>query len=64
MRADLQTAYESAVEKFGREVADRAAAASIEVFDTNALAGVSTEECEAEQLAAFEAALQATVHTN
>jgi len=58
MSANLQSAYEAAVEKFGKEAADRAASASIEVFNTNALAGASNEECEAEQLAAFEAALQ------
>jgi hypothetical protein len=59
MSANLQFAYESAVEKFGKEAADQAAAASIEVFNTNALAGASNAECEAEQLAAFDAALHA-----
>lgn len=54
----LQAAYEAAVEEFGQEAADLAAAASVEAFNANALAGAAPEECEAEQLAAFEAALQ------
>ena len=57
MSANLQAAYDAAVEKFGAGAADQAAAASIEVFNTNALAGGSPDECEAEQLAAFGDAL-------
>ncbi len=54
----LQAAYESAVEEFGEEIAKQAADISIEAFNTNAQAGFSDEECEAEQLAAFAQALQ------
>jgi hypothetical protein len=58
MEAKLQAAYEAAVLKFGREAADRAAEESAATYNTNALAGFSPDECAAEQLAAFEAALE------
>ncbi len=54
----LKAAYESAVEEFGEEIAEQAAELSIEAFNTNAQAGFSDEECEAEQLAAFAQALR------
>lgn len=53
----LQAAYEAAVEAYGEEIALQAAAAGVEAFNSNALAGSDQAECEAEQIAAFESAL-------
>ena len=53
----LQAAYIAAAEYFGEEAADKAAAEGVEAFNVNALAGASLEDCEAEQMAAFKAAL-------
>jgi hypothetical protein len=55
---NLQQEYEIAVEKFGQEAADKAAEIGVAAYNTNAVAGLSQEECEAEQLAAFKAELE------
>lgn len=52
--------YESAVSEYGQEAADRAAQESIEAFNAAAIAGMTEEQCEAEQAAAFSAALTGT----
>jgi hypothetical protein len=54
---NAQDLYEQAVDQYGQERADRAAAISIEYYNDNALAGFSLELCEAEQSAAFKEAL-------
>lgn len=54
---DLNALYAAAVDSHGQQAADAAAAASIDVFNTNAMAGASQEACESEQAAAFIAAL-------
>lgn len=53
MSEKLNLAYEEAVKIYGQEKASEGAAESIEVFNTNALAGFDREYCESEQLAAF-----------
>ena len=55
---DLNEIYEAAVEQYGPEAAERAAEASIAAWNVNALAGFSPEVCAAEQIAAFQAALE------
>jgi hypothetical protein len=59
MTTNLQAAFDAAVAEFGQDLADKAAEQSVEAFNTTALAGASAEQCEAEQLAAFAAALTA-----
>jgi len=54
---DLNQLYNSAVDAHGQEAADAAAQCGIEAFNVNAIAGASIEQCEAEQEAAFLAAL-------
>lgn len=55
---DLKEIYEAAVEQYGLEAAERAAEASLAAWNVNALAGFSPEVCAAEQIAAFQAALE------
>lgn len=55
---DLNEIYEAAVEQYGLEAAERAAEASIDAWNVNAMAGFSPEVCAAEQIAAFQAALE------
>ena len=55
---DLKEIYEAAVEQYGQEAAERAAEASIAAWNVNALAGFSQEVCAAEQIAAFQTALE------
>lgn len=56
---DLNSIYEAAIESHGQAAADAAASVSQEAYNTAALAGMSPEECEKEQAAAFVAALDA-----
>ncbi len=56
---DLNALYAAAVDSHGQARADAAAAASIEAYNTNAVGGLSQEACEAEQAAAFVAAMDA-----
>lgn len=53
----LNDAYEKAVETHGQESADSAAQISIDVFNTNTIAGMSDKVCEDEQMVAFLGAL-------
>lgn len=55
---DLNELYAVAVEQYGQEAAEQAAEAAIAAWNCNALAGFSQEVCEAEQVAAFNAALE------
>lgn len=55
---DLNEIYEAAVNQYGEDAANRAAEASIAAWNVNALAGFSPEVCAAEQIAAFQAALE------
>ena len=54
---DLNEMYEQAVAIYGQSWADRAAKISIDVYNVNASAGLTKEQCEAEQAVAFQAAL-------
>jgi hypothetical protein len=51
----LEALFSEAVEKFGLEIAEKAAAVGVEAYGTNALARKSEEVCIAEQIAAFNA---------
>ncbi len=53
----LNNLYEQAVERRGTEAADMAAEESVHAFNAAALAGLSDEQCAAEQAAAFAAAI-------
>lgn len=53
MTALTDEAYDAALITHARDLVDAAAQASIEAYSTAALAGLSQEACEAEQLAAF-----------
>lgn len=55
---DLNEIYEAAVEQYGEESANRAAEEGIAAWNVNALAGFSPEVCAAEQIAAFQTALE------
>ena len=55
---DMKEIYEAAVEQYGPDAAERAAEASIAAWNVNAMAGFSPEVCAAEQIAAFQAALE------
>lgn len=55
---DLNELYAAAVEQYGLEASERAAEASIAAWNVNAMAGFSPEVCAAEQIAAFQAALE------
>ncbi len=55
---DLNEIYQTAVEQYGLEAAERAAEASIAAWNVNAMGGFSPEVCAAEQVAAFQAALE------
>ena len=55
---DLNELYEAAVKQYGQEAADQAAEAAIAAWNVNALAWFSPEVCAAEQIAAFQAALE------
>ena len=57
MKEDMIIAFETAVESHGQDAAEKAAEASIEAYNTAAIAGLPENACDAEQLAAFEAAL-------
>ena len=53
----LNEAYEAAAAIVGSDAADEAARESIDAFNAACFSGLSMQECEAEQLAAFNAAL-------
>ena len=55
---DLNELYAATVEQYGQEVAERAAEASIAAWNVNSMAGFSPEVCTAEQIAAFQEALE------
>jgi hypothetical protein len=54
---NLNSVFAAAVESHGQDAAEKAAEASIEAYNTAAIAGMSEEACESEQVAAFEVAL-------
>jgi hypothetical protein len=54
---NLNDLYDSAVAEYGQEAADMVAQESVEAFNSAAIAGMTEEQCEAEQSAAFSAAL-------
>lgn len=54
---EMNNVFSAAVESHGQEAAEKAAEASIDAYNTSAIAGLAEEFCDAEQLAAFEAAL-------
>lgn len=55
---DLNEIYEAAVEQYGEDAANRAAEEGIAAWNVNAMAGFSPEVCAAEQIAAFQTALE------